>query len=255
MKAMLNKLVKRNGGFTLTELAVAMVVVGILASVAVPSFLGSRNNAFDREAQAAVDAALNAASLHYANNGDFTNSASQDCNTAGSTVLATDLQRLEPNYQFVTAGAVSTNVRRVSITSSVTFNNGKESLGCQGFHAAVMSRSGICWVGRLTVEGKFLSAEAGTVDDSAPIVVNTGTANTTNSVTTEIALAVNGKAYGGMIPLAPTAGETATTPTLATGAADCTALAHANVADTAAAGVDPDEYYESWRTVVLAPAA
>ncbi len=255
MKAMLNKLVKRNGGFTLTELAVAMVVVGILASIAVPSFLGARNNAFDREAQAAVDAALNAASLHYANNGDFTNSASATCNTAGSTVLAADLQRLEPNYEFLAAGAVSTNVRRVSITSAVTFNAASETLGCQGFYAAVMSRSGTCWVGRMTVEGKFLSSEAGAVDATTPIVVNTGTANTGNSTTTEAILTVNGKAYGGLIPTAPIASGSAT-PTLAVTATDCTAVAQADVTSAnTTAGVNPNQFYESWRTVVLAPGA
>ncbi|MCX6534983.1 MAG: prepilin-type N-terminal cleavage/methylation domain-containing protein, partial [Actinobacteria bacterium] len=32
----------RDIGFTLTELAIAMLVLGVLASVAIPSFLGSR---------------------------------------------------------------------------------------------------------------------------------------------------------------------------------------------------------------------
>lgn len=256
MKAMLNKLVKRNGGFTLTELAVAMVVVGILASVAVPSFLGSRNNAFDREAQAAVDAALNAASLHYANNGDFTNSATATCNTAGSTQLALDLERLDPNYDYLAAGVRSDGPRRVSVTTSLTFNTDSEELGCQAFHAAVLSRSGTCWVGRLTVEGKFLSIEAGTVATGAPIVTNTGTFNTSNSVTTGFAaLAVNGKAYGAIIPVASGANAAVATPSddLADTAADCTATAQqpAAVGAATAIGVDTDEYYESWRTVIF----
>jgi prepilin-type N-terminal cleavage/methylation domain-containing protein len=252
---MLNKLVKRNGGFTLTELAVGMVVVGILASVAVPSFLGSRNNAFDREAQAAVDAALTAASLHYANNGDFTNSVTADCNTTGSTQLALDLERLDPNYNYVTAGARSDGPRRVSVTTSLTFNTESEELGCQAFHAAVLSRSGTCWVGRLTVEGKFLSLEAGTLNDTAPIVTNTGTFNTSNSVTTGFAdLAVNGKAYGAIIPVASGAGAdvAGTSDNLADTVADCTAEAQKPTVDgTDTAGVDTDNYFESWRTVVF----
>jgi prepilin-type N-terminal cleavage/methylation domain-containing protein len=158
MKAMLKRLVKRNDGFTLTELAVAMVVVGILASIAVPSFLGARNNAFDREAQAAVDAALNAASLHYANNGDFSDTASALCDTAGSAQLALDLARLEPNYLFVEA-ATTANVRQPSVTTALTYNSESEGLGCQAFYVTALSRSGTCWVGRLTVEGEYLDID------------------------------------------------------------------------------------------------
>ena len=69
----------RESGFTLTELAVGMLVVGILASVAVPSFLGSRNNAYDKEAQASLTAVLNAASILYANQGDFSDASSAGC--------------------------------------------------------------------------------------------------------------------------------------------------------------------------------
>lgn len=255
MKAMLNKLVKRDGGFTLTELAVAMVVVGILASIAVPSFLGARNNAFDREAQAAVDAALTAATLHYANSGDFTNSANALCNTAASTQLAADLQRLEPNYAFLNAAVVSDNVRRVSIGSSLTFNAGDEGLGCQAFHAAVMSRSGTCWVGRLTVEGKFLGITDGGTVSTYAIEVKTGNGNTSNSEIAESTLALNGKAYAGLTPLAPIASSSAT-PTLATVSADCTAADQQPAAGAAVPpGVGVDAYYESWRTVVLAPGA
>ena len=41
---------RRDNGFTLTELVIAMVVLGVIASIAIPSFLGSRNNSYDKEA-------------------------------------------------------------------------------------------------------------------------------------------------------------------------------------------------------------
>ena len=73
------KFQNRESGFTLTELAVAMLVVGVLASVAVPSFLGSRNNAYDKEAQSSIGAVLKAASILYANQGDFSDASTAQC--------------------------------------------------------------------------------------------------------------------------------------------------------------------------------
>jgi prepilin-type N-terminal cleavage/methylation domain-containing protein len=261
VKSLFNKLVKRNGGFTLTELAVAMVVVGILASIAVPSFLGARNNAFDREAQAAVDAALNAASLHYANNGDFTNSTSAACD--GNAQLAADLQRLEPNHDFVAGASTSGMPRQVSVQAALTYNNQLENLGCQAFYATALSRSGACWVGRVTVEGAFLSSldEVASKANSA-IAVNTGTANTSNSATTGFAdLKVNGRAYGGIVATSPAADSTGSLilgPAADSVQINCTAANQATLLGATAAlgdrgkadkGVNPASFYDSWRTV------
>ena len=94
-----SKLVGRESGFTLTELAVAMLVVGILASVAVPSFLGSRNNAYDKEAQNSIELAMNAALQLYQNQGDFSDANTAQC--GDSSQLAADLQKIEPNVDMI----------------------------------------------------------------------------------------------------------------------------------------------------------
>ena len=128
----------RESGFTLTELAVGMLVVGILASVAVPSFLGSRNNAYDKEAQASLTAVLNAASILYANQGDFSDASTAQC--GDSTTLAADVQKLEPGIDAVAASVSSTNPQVVSVQAAQTWSTNQERLCCQAFYATALSR-------------------------------------------------------------------------------------------------------------------
>ena len=99
-----NRRLGHESGFTLTELVIAILVLGILASVAIPSFLGSRNNAYDKEAQASIEDVLRAAKFHYQNQGDFSDASSAQC--GDSTGLAADLQKLDPNVDVV-ASSVS----------------------------------------------------------------------------------------------------------------------------------------------------
>jgi len=248
MKAILKKILRREGGFTLTELAVAMLVVGILSAIAVPSFLGARNTAFDKAAQASVDAALVAATVHYAQFGDFTDSTTDTC---ADSDISEDLQKLDPNVEFVNEVTTSDSERTISVDAGETWNASGESLGCQAFYAAALSRSGTCWIARITVEGKYLSS--GTSD---PIVVNAD--DSTNNAEQEQfdAMPVNGTAYAGL--KTDGAGASITAATIANAnslnetAESCEASLHSTgVAAPTAGGVGSDNFYDSWRTVAL----
>ena len=240
------KLVGRESGFTLTELAVAMLVVGILASVAVPSFLGSRNNAYDKEAQNSINLAMNAALSLYQNQGDFSDASTAGCGSdAGvsvTTTLAADLQKIEPNIDVIAAATASSSARTVSVDARRTYNSNAELLGCQAFFATALSSSGTCWVARFTVEGKFF--QAGSI---APIVMAPAL-NTQNYVNlTWTLLQANGAAYA-QIRARSNAADADNTQTLALTQQNCNAAKQSSgLAASSIYYAAPGEFYSSWR--------
>jgi len=220
MQTIFKKLKRRESGFTLVELSVAMLVSGVLGSVAVPSYLGMRNNAYDFEAQSGVNSALLAAQVQYSTKGDFSD-ASASC--SGVTSLATEMQNVEPNFAFVANTVSSTGPRVVSVAAQPTYNANYRDLGCQAFYATVLSQSGTCWVGRLTIEGKFLTAEG-----NSPIALQTAAVGLGGVQGSTHALDLNGNAY-----------------TSLTTSSQCSASTQTNL--TADLGAQP--FYDSWRSI------
>jgi prepilin-type N-terminal cleavage/methylation domain-containing protein len=245
MKSTIIKILRRENGFTLTELAVVMLIVGILAGIAIPSFLGARNTAYDKEAQASVDVALNAARVHYAQYGDFSEAQTATCD--GSADMAASLQSLEPGVDFIDATVSSNSPHTVSIETATTWNSNNESLGCQAFYAMALSRSGTCWIGRITVEGKYLLTGS-----ASPIIVK-GDKNTANASQTNISgLAVNGLAYASFKPETSNADVAADAlATLADSATACNGEDQGTGSITATENVVmTNEYYDAWNNVI-----
>jgi len=243
-----SKVIGRESGFTLTELAVAMLVVGILASVAVPSFLGSRNNAYDKEAQSSINSAMSAALQLYQNQGDFSDASTAGCGSdASATLLAADLQKLQPNVDMVGGATASTSSRVVSVDARRTFNSNNESLGCQAFFATALSSSGTCWVARFTVEGKFFK-----VNNSAPIVMAQALNTQNAAIATWTLLQTNGAAYA-QIRAGTNAADGNNLPTLALIQSNCnaakqsTGLVFGDTGYATAYYAQPSEFYSSWR--------
>jgi len=239
------KIMNRESGFTLTELAIGMLVVGILASVAVPSFLGARNNAYDKEAQASLIAVLNAADILYANQGDYSDASSAGCGSdASATALAADIQKLEPGIDAVGGNSASTNPLTVSVDAKNTWSTNQESLGCQAFYATALSRSGNCWIVRKTVEGKYLSAtQELPIQMAAPL-------NTQNAaVATWTLLQVNGAAFA-YIRARSTGADADNTNGLAAIATACKAATQGTGSVSSTANViKSTEFYTSWKDV------
>lgn len=142
-------------GFTLVEVMVVVLIIGILLAIGIPTFLGARSRAQDRAAQSSLRVAQNTSLILFTDDGTFT-----PADDAGLTAA-------EPQLTWIASTVDSTDDKLISV--------GPNGTGTE-FGAAALSDSGTCFFVRVRANGATLyGSSTATACNGANALAVTGT--------------------------------------------------------------------------------
>jgi len=128
-------------GFTLIELMVVLVIMGILMAIAIPTFLGVTSTANDTSTQSNLANVITSAKAIFARTDNYPKTAT----------MAKELQKDEPEFKFVTGttGALTSS----STQDSIAVKTNTSTTGGTVFVAvAYMTKTKECWVSADTAQ-------------------------------------------------------------------------------------------------------
>jgi type IV pilus assembly protein PilA len=176
------------GGFTLIELMVVLLIIAILLAIAIPTFLTVSGGARDRAAQSNATNALTDLIAYYQNSQSF---------APGSGTLAAAMATAEPTFTWVVGSTACTTANASKCVSVQNFDV-SSSTDAQSVIISVLSaNANNCWFVANLQSG---SAAPVTTGDTAitgvgPYAFQGITSGTTNQHTNSAALANAGTYY------------------------------------------------------------
>lgn len=145
----------RQGGFTLIELMVVVMIIAILIGIAIPAFLGARGRAQDAAAKSNIRNGLSSATAIFSDNQAYLATAD----------TVTQLTDEEPSLKFWeggTAAPVPQTEKDISVVVASTNGTTNDTI-----YLAVLSKSGNCFYVRhvntpgLATSGSYQAKDTG----------------------------------------------------------------------------------------------